>query len=361
MKKNFFVKCKIKDIIPETEDSVSILLDIPESHIKDFEFKAGQHLTFKTTIENEEIRRSYSLSTAPHKGVWRIGVKKVKNGRMSSFLNSGIRIGDEIEVMPAMGNFILESEEEEGEIVFFGAGSGITPILSMITHLLEKTNQKVTLFYGNKGVEKIMYREEIEGLKNRFMDRFSVYHILSKEKLGSPLFTGRINARKCEEYHKVLLNKDRIVHYFLCGPSAMIFDLQKCLLELGVDKEKIKFELFTTDDIPKSEKGPEIEENQVINSGKIALTRIKLDGMITEINIPFDGKPILEMAEDHGIDVPYSCKGGVCSTCKARLIEGQVKMDVNYALEEDEVEEGFILTCQSHPLTEKIYVDYDQG
>jgi ring-1,2-phenylacetyl-CoA epoxidase subunit PaaE len=361
MKKTTFVTCKVKNIIRETEDSVSIFWDIPVEKRIDFDFQSGQHLTLKTKINGEEIRRSYSLSSAPHNQEWRIGVKEVNNGKMSSFLNRNLKVGDAMEIMPPMGNFTLDSEKDNTSYVFFAAGSGITPILSIVTHLLEKTSNQVTLFFGNKGVDNIMYREEIEGLKNMHMERFSVYHIFSKEKLGSPLFMGRIDGKKCKEYHNSLLDKDGVEKYFICGPSTMIFDVEKALLDLGVSKNKIKYELFTTDDIKKVKKDPTALETTIENEGRISNVKVKLDGITTENRIPFTGKPILEVLEELGLDVPYSCKGGVCSTCKAKLMEGKVSMDENYALEEDEVEDGYILTCQSHPLTENIFVDYDQS
>lgn len=361
MKKASFILCKIKDIVPETADSVSIYIEVPDENKEDFKYKPGQYLTLKTWIGDQEIRRSYSLSTAPHQNKLRIGVKQVEGGKMSTYLNKKAKIGDLIEVMRPMGNFIIDSHQKDKQYVFFAAGSGITPTLSMIIHLLETTSNQVILFYGNRGVDMIMYREEIEGLKNRYMNRFVVYHVFSREKLGSPLFKGRINAEKCKQFHDIILQGVKVEEYFICGPSTMIFDVKDSLLNLGVPKEKIKFELFTTDDI---ENLPEIKKESNVdieNDEKTARTKIKLDGKITEINIPFNGKPILVLAEELGIDVPYSCKGGVCSTCKAKLIEGKVKMEVNYALEEDELEEGYILTCQSHPLTEYLYIDYDQG
>lgn len=360
MKKTEFIECKVKDIIPETDDSVSVYFEIPEKHISDFAYEPGQYLTLKKKLKGEEIRRSYSLSSVPGKQ-WRIGVKKVPSGIFSTFINNRLTVGESIEVMPPQGNFLLDSESQLPYFVFFAAGSGITPILSMITHLLENTDKKVILFFGNKSVDKIMYREELEGMKNRFLDRFSIYYIFSQEKMGSPFFMGHIDSKKCIDFHQVLIEKEEVAQYLICGPSPMIFNIEETLLEMGVDKGKIKYELFTTADLEPGQPETDNEPNEKELLVGFSTVKIKLDGIISEIQVPFDGEAIVEVAEKSGLDVPYSCKGGVCSTCKAKLRLGKVRMDVNYALEEDEVEEGYVLSCQSHPITEEIFIDYDEA
>jgi ring-1,2-phenylacetyl-CoA epoxidase subunit PaaE len=359
MERTSFTTCKIKNIIRETGESVSIIFEIPEEKRALFQYQAGQYLTLRKDINGEDIRRSYSLSTSPHTGVWRIGVKQVPEGKFSTYLNQHAVVGDEIEVMPPTGNFLLKEDNEKSTYVFFAAGSGITPILSMISQLLEKSENEVILFYGNKSVDKVMYRGEIENLKNKYMQRFTIHYVFSQEKLGSPLFLGRINGSKCKEYHKFLIDQKEVAQYLLCGPAPMIFSVEESLLERGIPKDNISYELFTTTDIPKKDLSDSDDKTIQQLKGN-ALSKIKIDGLITEITIPYTGKSILEMAMDSGLDVPFSCKGGVCCTCKAKLIKGSVNMEVNYALEDEEVEAGFILTCQSHPQTPEIFVDYDQ-
>jgi ring-1,2-phenylacetyl-CoA epoxidase subunit PaaE len=359
MKKTTFIPCKIKNIIEETRESVSVVFDIPEENSDLSQYKAGQYLTLKKQIGGDEIRRSYSLSTAPNMNQWRIGVKLVPEGKFSTFLNQDASVGDMVEIMPPTGNFLLKEENDKSTYVFFAAGSGITPILSMVSYLLDESGHEIVLFFGNKSVDTVMYRGEIEDLKNKYMERFTIHYVFSQEKIGSPLFLGRINGSKCREYHKYLIDKEEVAQYLLCGPAPMIFSVEEALIEMGIPKEKISYELFTTDDIPKKQLKDAVQKPKQKLEGK-ALSKIKIDGLVTEITIPYTGKAILDMAMESGLDVPFSCKGGVCCTCKAKLIEGSVNMDVNYTLEKEEIDAGYILTCQSHPVTPQIFVDYDQ-
>jgi ring-1,2-phenylacetyl-CoA epoxidase subunit PaaE len=352
-----FHEIKIAEIIERTQDCVSVVFDIPTSLEESFQFLPGQYLTLEKTINGEEVRRSYSLCSAPGDHRWEVAIKKVPGGKFSSYANDVLQPGDKIQLGTPEGRFLLkEPSEGKDTYVFFAAGSGITPVMSMIRHLLTETDHDVVLFYGNRTTDSIIFREELEDLKSKNMNQFTLHHILSKEKLGSPLFYGRIDAKKCESYLKHLVNDDVVIQYSICGPGQMIFEVKDALVASGVEEDKVNFELFTTADMKKTTQ--EVEE--VIEDAS-ALVKIRLDGLITEFTVPFGGKAILDAALESGADLPFSCKGGVCCTCRAKLLEGEVKMDVNYALEPDEVEQGFILTCQSHPRSEVLEIDFDEA
>ena len=354
-----FHTLQVKDIHRETEDSVVLSFNVPSELQEDFSFVPGQYLTLETAIQGEDVRRSYSLCSAPFENEWKVAVKRVENGKFSTYANQQMNSGDEIKVMAPTGNFKLETRaDNKNHYVAFAAGSGITPILSMIkTVLKEEPNSTFTLFYGNRNLDTIIFREELEALKNRYVKRLSVHHILSKEKLGSPLFFGRIDAEKCKKFGSVFFNPSEVHSFYLCGPSQMIFAVKDQLADLGVDASKIHFELFTTSDIKVEKKKVEASFNPETES-KVTII---LDQESFDMPLAYGGTSILDAALAAGADLPYACKGGVCSTCKAKITEGEVIMDINYALEPDEVEQGFVLTCQSHPRTSTVTVDFDEA
>jgi ring-1,2-phenylacetyl-CoA epoxidase subunit PaaE len=351
-----FEKVRIKEVRRETNECVSILLDIPEDLKKNFNYLPGQHLTLRTYINEEEVRRSYSLCSSPLHNEWRIAVKKVEGGIFSVFANHTIEAGDTIEIMPPIGHFILPHSEEAKNYICFAAGSGITPMLSILkTGLIKQPHSSFTLIYGNRTRQSIIFKEEIEALKNKYIDRLQVIHILSREQTEAPLNEGRIDIRKCEQLFKsvVSLNADE---FFICGPEEMIFSIKEWLISKGVDEKKIHFELFTTTGSAQTKKE---KIQSAVAPGASSHITVKLDGRSFNFDLPFDTESILNAALKQGADLPYACKSGVCTTCKAKLLEGKVDMDVNYGLEPEEVAEGFILTCQSHPRTEKVVVDFD--
>ncbi|HMQ06294.1 MAG TPA: 2Fe-2S iron-sulfur cluster-binding protein [Saprospiraceae bacterium] len=358
MNKFQFYPCKVRKINQETKDCVSLELEIDSQWKNQFSFKAGQYLTFKWNNKEREIRRSYSLCAAPYEKLWKVAVKRVEGGVFSTFVNEELREGDRLEVMVPQGQFILSPDSQKRLYVFFAAGSGVTPIMSMIKEILHQTHQEVLLFYGNRSTDTIIFREEIEALKNKHLGRMAVHYILSREKPGSPLFFGRIDAEKCNTYMDLLFNPEEVAQYLICGPEKMIFEVEKALIIRGVAKSQIKFELFVTENRTGS-LVTDLKKNS--QSGPLSLIRIKIDGVISELELPQNGISILDAAIHAGADLPFSCKGGVCSTCKAKIVEGRVKMDVCYALEEDEVERGYILTCQSHPQTENVMIDFDEN
>ena len=351
-----FNTLKIKDLRKETDDCVSISFDIPDNLKNDYAYKSGQYLTLRTTINNDDVRRSYSLCSAPYENEWRVAVKQVENGVFSSFANEVLKPGDELQVMTPMGNFLLNPESTaQKSYVLFAAGSGITPILSIAkTVLKEEPKSDVTLFYGNKGFSSIIFREELEALKSLHLSNFRIIHILSRESLGNKIQKGRIDAEKCAQLFDAFLKNQSIDAVYTCGPESMILDVEKTLIEKGVKKENIHFELFTSSGSAK--KSEQKQTNEPSFDSSVSLI---LDGDTYDFNMSSQGKSILDAGYEAGADLPFACKGGVCCTCKAKIIEGSASMDVNYALDKDEVERGYILTCQAQPPSDKLVVSFD--
>ena len=352
-----FHTLSISDIRKETEDTVSIAFDVPSELENDYAFLAGQYLTLKTTINGEDVRRSYSLCSAPHEGEWRVAVKQVENGIFSTYANTTLSEGAFLDVMTPTGNFCLHPTKEANKsYALFAAGSGITPILSIAkTILFEEPNSDVTLFYGNKNFNSINFREELEALKNTHMNTLRIIHVLSRESLGNKIQKGRIDKEKCTELYKAFLANNTIDGVYICGPEEMILGIKDSLVENGVDGKSIHFELFTTPGVKKT------EEKISTNDADIASNvTIILDGDVIDLSMTSSGESILDVAQKAGADLPFACKGGVCCTCKAKIIEGSARMDVNYSLEKDEVEAGYILTCQAHPTSEKLIVSFDE-
>lgn len=346
----------VKEVRKETEDSVSIAFDIPAGLQETYQYFSGQYLTLRTEINGEDVRRSYSLCSAPHEQEWRVAVKQVESGKFSTFANKVLKAGDSLDVMTPLGGFLIKPNvTKRRSIALFAAGSGITPIVSIAkTILAQEPDSDVTLFYGNKNIASIIFREEIEGLKNEYMDRLRLVHILSRENLGTPLLKGRIDLEKTNELFNVFLKADIPESVYICGPEQMILDVKESLINNGLETSSVHFELFTSPDAVKKETvetydGPQIDSN----------VSIILDGDQFDIALESDGENILDAATKAGADLPYACKGGVCCTCKAKVLEGQARMDVNYALEPDEVEAGYILTCQAHPMSDKLVVSFD--
>lgn len=352
-------KIKVKKVIKETPDCVSVSFDIPVDLQSEFQYKSGQYLALETEIDGEKVRRSYSLCSAPYEKEWKVAIKQVHGGKFSTYANEVLSDSEELDLMAPMGSFALSPDPNAtNHYVAYGSGSGITPILSMIkTVMHDEPKSKFSLFYGNRNFDTIIFREEIDALKNVYLDRLSVHHILSKEKLGSPLFFGRIDAQKCEKFGQVFYNPSDVAGYYLCGPSQMIFSVKDQLIAQGVDESKVHFELFNTSDIPQES----IKEEEVFDSEAESKVTIILDGESFDMPLDYGARSILDAALSAGADLPYACKGGVCSTCKARVTSGETIMDINYALEPDEVENGFILTCQAHPRTKEVIVNFDEA
>lgn len=354
-----FHPIRIKEVRRETPSCVSILFEIPADLQDVFKFRQGQSLTVRTKMNGEEVRRTYSLCSSPLDGEWRVAVKKVDGGLFSSFANDSIRPGDILEIMPPVGTFFTElNTNQQKNYMAFAAGSGITPVLSLIkTTLATETKSRFTLIFGNRSRQDIIFLEELEALKNQYPDRFQLLHILSREKVESSVLQGRINTEKLEELAR-FIPFDLMDEFFVCGPEKMIFAVKDFLEGNGIDRKKIHFELFTTPgQTNTTKKTVSIQDDATPKS----IISMKLDGRTIEFQIPKGSdQTLLDAALASGADLPYACKGGVCCTCKAKLVQGDVHMDVHWGLGDEEIKEGFILTCQSHPRSETVLVDFDQ-
>jgi ring-1,2-phenylacetyl-CoA epoxidase subunit PaaE len=354
-----FHRLRIKEVKKETPDCVSILFEIPDNLKERFSYYQGQSLTMRTFLNGEEVRRTYSICSSPLDNKWRVAVKKQEAGLFSSFANENLKAGDELEVMEPVGKFYTElNPEQKKNYLALAAGSGITPVISIITTTLRtEPKSQFTLVYGNRNTNSIIFKEELEGLKNKFMDRFQIIYILSRERTDAPVNSGKINKEKLEALSK-LIQYAGMDETFICGPEEMIFCVKDFLEQKGIDTKKIHFELFTTagqKTQSKKQKAPGIKIG-----GPESLITIKVDGRSHDFSLSLSSDTsILDAALEQGADLPFACKGGMCCTCKARLLEGQVEMDVHWGLEHDEIEKGFILTCQSHPKTERVVVDFD--
>lgn len=353
-----FHQLTVKEVRKETDDCVSVAFEIPEELKASFAFHQGQSLTLRKTLNNEEVRRTYSICSSPLDNEWRVAIKKVDGGLFSSFANSTLKKGDVLEVMQPVGKFYVElNPANKKNYLGIAAGSGITPLLSIIkTTLQTELNSSFTLVYGNKSRGSIIFFEELEALKNKYLQRFNFINILSRERTDAAINFGRINKEKLNELEKAV-DYMSFDDTFICGPEEMIFAVKDYMELKGIDKKKIHFELFTTpgQDISKIK-----NQKSKTDDGPKSQVTIKLDGRSFEFGLSLTSDTsILDAALKQGADLPFACKGGVCCTCKAKLLEGKVSMDVHWGLEEEEIEQGYILTCQSHPKTEKVVVDFD--
>ncbi len=351
-----FHSLKVAEVRRETPDSVSILFDLPETLRETFTFRPGQYLTLRTTIDGEEIRRSYSICAAPEDGVLRVGVKKVEGGAFSTFANENLKPGDAVEAMAPEGRFTPKKAGAR-EILCIAAGSGITPILSIIKSLLAREKDiAITLVYGNRTTGSVMFAEEIEDLKNRYLGRLSVLHMLSREALDSPLLNGRITGERLRALAEGAIDIKRIGEAFICGPEGMVSESRATLTALGVPADAIHTELFTPAAPRKAFRPPEGKTTDAV----LAQVTVTLDGRTTAFDMLEGDENLIDAAARAGLDLPYSCKGGMCCTCRCRVTDGAVDMAVNYSLENWETEAGFVLGCQSRPTTGKLAVDFDQ-
>jgi len=361
-----FQRLKIEDIRRETADCVSIAFTIPAGLEEAFRYHQGQNITVRTYIGGEEVRRSYSICSSPLDNELRIAVKKVAGGRFSTYANEQLQTGHELEVLPPTGKFYTELKPDNHKrYLAFAAGSGITPVLSLVkTTLAVEPASHFTLVYGNRHRPSIIFREQLEALKNRYMHRLSIHHILSREEMDIPLYQGRIDEAKCRELCNTVIDLSSTDEIYLCGPEEMIFSIKDWLERQGFGNRKIHFELFHPLDngktgITPATGQPSGKDTTAKAAESTSQVTVRLDGINHVFTLPFEGASILDAALYEGVDLPFACKGGVCCTCRARLTEGRVEMDLNYALEADELAAGFILTCQSHPRSPKVVVDFD--
>ncbi|MFK7832829.1 MAG: FAD-binding oxidoreductase [Winogradskyella sp.] len=353
-----FHNLKVADIYKETEDTSVVTFDVPADLQEEFKFTQGQHLTLKTDINGEDVRRSYSLCSSPLDNKWQVAVKLINEGKFSTYINQILKQGDNIKVMAPSGKFGVPVQPLESKnYLFFAAGSGITPVLSMVkAHLAQEPNATCKLFYVNKTAKSIIFKEELEQLRNKYFGRFEIFYFLTKEKRDIELFNGRFDDEKMKILTNTFIDIPDTNDVFLCGPEKMVNYVSDYLIDAGLPKENVHFELFVTglseEDIKRAERlskqNVEGVEVTIVDGGKeFSFTMTK----------EYDN--ILDAALGAGADLPFACKGGVCSTCKCEVKEGHVEMKINYALDEKEVSQNLVLSCQAVPTTDKVVVDFD--
>jgi ring-1,2-phenylacetyl-CoA epoxidase subunit PaaE len=351
-----FHRLAVNDLRRETADAISMTFAIPQDLAGDYGFLPGQYLTLRTTMDGAEVRRSYSICSGPDDGELRIAVKKVDGGAFSNWAADELKSGDELDVMTPTGRFGVAHAPAEARLyVGFAAGSGITPILSIIKGVLAREpSSRFFLFYGNRTAEGMLFREELEELKDRFLQRLSLFHVISGEEQDIPILHGRLDGDKVRVLLRSLVPAASVDHVFICGPTGMSADIEATCRAIGIADEKIHVERFV------SEFGGKPRPKKVIVSGAPpkAVAALIIDGKRREVPVA-EGEAILDAALRAGMDLPFACKGGMCSTCRAKLVEGEAQMEVNYSLEPWELKAGFILTCQAKPCSDKVVVDYD--
>jgi ring-1,2-phenylacetyl-CoA epoxidase subunit PaaE len=353
-----FHKLKIAEVRRETADSVSIRFEIPPVLKDVFTFKAGQHLTLRTDMNGEDLRRNYSVCVAPHDNEIRIAVKQMPGGRFSSWANGALAAGQTIEVLPPMGRFVLpEPGAAAPYYVALAGGSGITPVLSILKTILKQDPlSRFTLLYGNRDSASIMFLEELAGLKNRYLDRLEIYHFLENEAEEVELFNGRLDREKCEAVFSTLVDVGTANAFFICGPGPMMDAAEEALKARGVSPDRIFIERFTTGAVS----AEQLARDEVLQKKAAGLQiSVTLDGR--RAKIPFDAAKgnILESVQAAGLPAPYACKGGVCTTCRAKVLGGTVAMKKNYGLTASEIAQGYVLTCQAVPTSADVVLTYD--
>lgn len=353
-----FHRLTVRDVVRQTPHAVSIAFDVPPDLRDDYAFEPGQYLTLRTSIDGEDLRRSYSICAGPDDGELRVAVKQVERGAFSSWVNTSLKPGDTLDVMTPTGRFGAGAVcAEGGTYVAFAAGSGITPVLSIVRGVLTREpGSRFFLFYGNRTTADILFNDELTDLKDRFLNRLSVLHVLSREAQDIPILNGHLDGEKVRALLTSMVPSATVDHAFVCGPAGMIDDVTAALAALGLDEAKIHVERFVS-----TEGGrPKVLVVSVPPDAPAAHTAVLiLDGKRREVPVA-EGEAIVDAAIRGGVDLPFACKGGMCATCRAKIVEGAATMDVNYSLEPWELNAGFVLTCQAHPTTPRIVVDYDQ-
>ena len=353
-----FHTLRVAEIVPETAEATSIRFDVPAELKETFRFKPGQHLTLKAEIGGEEVRRNYSLCVAPQDDQVMVTVKRIAGGLFSNWANDNLKPGNPIEVMPPHGSFTWDFVPgAANHYVGFAGGSGITPVISLLkTALLTEPDSRFTLFYGNRDSQSVIFLEELARLKNRFMDRLQVHHFLAEEAEDIDLFNGMLDRAKCDEILDHLVDPAEAAAFFICGPEPMMDAAEQALTARGVTRAKIHLERFTAGRPP-----AEIEaQMHVLQQEAQGLTMlVTLDGRKRRVAFDAEAGNILDSARAAGLAAPFACKAGVCATCRARVVSGEVEMAARYGLTDEEVASGYVLTCQSVPKGEGVELDYD--
>jgi ring-1,2-phenylacetyl-CoA epoxidase subunit PaaE len=353
-----FHRLRVAEVKRETPVAVSIRLEAPPELASAFAYTAGQHLTIRHQLDGEEVRRNYSLCASPAEGILKIGVKKIAGGVFSTWANEGLKPGDTLEAMAPHGSFTWHfSPNADRHYAAFAGGSGITPILSLIKAALEtEPKSRFTLFYGNRDAAGIMFLEELAGLKDRYIDRLAVFHFLEDEEEEIAMFNGRMDRAKCDDILASLIAPATVDNFFICGPGPMMDAIEAALAARDVAKGKILIERFTTAELSEAQAAAARALEKKAAGLRMSVT---LNGR--RVNVTFDPerKSILDNVRAAGLPAPYACKGGVCATCRAKVTSGKVEMKVNYGLSEQELAEGYVLTCQATPVSEGVTLTYD--
>lgn len=358
-----FHSLKIAHVQPETDTAICATFSVPEALQDTFRFTQGQFLTLRSMIDGEDVRRSYSICSGVNDGQMRVGIKRVRGGKFSNYANDQFKPGTEVDVMPPQGNFHTQLDPaNKKNYMCIAAGSGITPILSIVRSILSvEPESNVTLIYGNRRTTSVMFKEDLGFVKNRYMDRFTWINIMDEEDQGSDLLNGIIDNAKGSALHKgKLINIFKTDDVFICGPEAMMSEVSRGFRASGFDDSRIHYELFANSS-EDSEKLLEKSQHRIATYGeeKSSKVTVKADGRGIKFDLATVGENILDAGIHNGLDLPYACKAGVCSTCKAKLVKGEVDMDLTHGLEQHEIEAGYILTCQAHPISEEVEVDFD--
>lgn len=346
------------DVTRETGTAVSMAFDVPPTLARDYAFAPGQYLTLRATIEGDEVRRSYSICSGPDDGELRVAVKQVDDGLFSRWVNETLRVGQTLEVMTPTGRFGFGASVAGGGVyVAFVAGSGITPVLSILRHVLRREPaSRFFLFYGNRTGSDVLFREALTELKDRYLQRLSVLHVLSREEQDVPILNGHLDGDKVRALLTTMVPAATIDHAFICGPAGLIADVQATLHDLGVADEKVHVERFVSAEGGRPRRAPAVVSPEAPPAHVAALI---VDGKRREVPVAA-GEAILDAALRAGVDLPFACRGGMCASCRARVVEGTTTMAVNYSLEPWELTAGFVLTCQAHPTSPRVVVDFDQ-
>ncbi|GAB5565364.1 MAG: phenylacetate-CoA oxygenase/reductase subunit PaaK [Winogradskyella sp.] len=353
-----FYNIEVEDIHKETSDTSVITLNVPDNLQDQFMFRQGQHLTLKAIINGEDVRRSYSLCSSPLENKWQVAVKQIPEGKFSTYVNTFLRKGDDLEVMPPSGNFGIDTNSENAKnYLFFAAGSGITPVISMIkSHLAQEQQSTCKLFYVNKTAKSIIFKEELEQLRNKYFGRLEIYYFLTKERRDIELFNGRFDDDKMQILCSTFIDIPDTNEVFLCGPEQMVNYVSEYLIAKGLSKDLVHYELFVSG----------LSEEDINRADRLSKQNVEgievtvLDGgkeFVFTMTKEYDN--ILDAALGAGADLPFACKGGVCSTCKCEVKDGEVEMKINYALDEKEVSQNLVLSCQAVPTSDKVVVDFD--
>jgi ring-1,2-phenylacetyl-CoA epoxidase subunit PaaE len=348
----------VADVKQETRDAIVVTFAVPQDLEGAYRFAPGQYLTLRTIIDAEDVRRSYSICSGLSDKSLRVAIKRNPGGLLSNWANDTLRPGAALDVMQPMGTFTVPfSAENRKQYVAFAAGSGITPMLSIIKTALEvEPHSRFTLFYGNRASSSVMFKEELAELKDKYIDRFRLVYVLSREPQDIDLFHGRIDRQRCDQLFGAWINLDDIDTAFICGPEQMMHDVSEALQARGFPKSSIKAELFASS-APKRDHAARTRD---VRASQDCEVTVIVDGAHVSFTMDKDKESVLDAALRNGIDVGYSCKAGVCSTCRCKVVEGKVDMDANYALEDYEVARGVALSCQSFPVTDKLVVNFDQ-